>query len=595
MSSMEKVQTIRKTVDDYLDEVDYSWKGYVPKIESLRYATFIQEVNGGEEDNKTPIAHLGAMDKVFNTDKRSLVLCHRGFAKTTVFAEYLFLHIAAFGYMPGFGKVNLALYVTDSIENGVKNLRRNIEHRYSESDAMKAMVPNRRILVTNGKSLELDVTSDEGMAEFGRQESEYQANYGGRKFTDVRLEFENYKGHKFVVKGYGAASGVRGSKEMGIRPQLAVFDDIVSDEDARSPTVISSIEDTIYKAVSKALDPRRSKQIWLGTPFNQNDPIYKAAESGRWTVACYPIAEDFDATTTREDFKGSWEERFSYDYVKDEFDTAMATGRPDDFFKELMLRIANTDDRLIPEKSIKRFERDSFLREKKDDLYYYITSDAGVSESKTADYSVIQVWGVDHKGLIYLVDWWIGKVVNSKFLDELFRMVSIWHKNLQGVGIETNGQQFGFISHIEKRMLEDDLFFFLMSSANSNVKGIRSAPGMKKYDRFKAIEPWFSTGKLNFPEGYKDDPYVLEFDNEIKLVSKTNTGRKIGKARHDDVLDAISMLGTFEIVTPPEGLAAMNIEPDVKEDKKVKFLGRNINFAGQQDDDDCSCEYSSYV
>jgi hypothetical protein len=60
-----------------------------------------------------------------------------------------------------------------------------------------------------------------------------------------------------------------------------VFDDIISDEDARSPTIIQTIEDTVYKAVSKALDPTRQKQVWLGTPFNQNDPIYKAAESGR--------------------------------------------------------------------------------------------------------------------------------------------------------------------------------------------------------------------------------------------------------------------------------------------------------------------------
>lgn len=459
--SIIKEQKQNKAVDDYLDEIDYTWEGYVPTIEALRYSTFIQEVNGGAEDNKTPIVHLAMMDKVFNKKKRSLVLCHRGLAKTTLFAEYLFLHIAAFGYMPGFGKVNLALYVTDSIENGVKNLRRNIEHRYSESEAMQAMVPNRRIMVGNGRGAMLDVTDEDGMEEFARQEEEYQSkNYGGRKFTDIRLEFENYKGHKFVVKGYGAASGVRGSKEMGMRPQLCVFDDIISDEDARSPTIIQTIEDTVYKAVSKALDPTRQKQVWLGTPFNQNDPIYKAAESGRWEVACYPIAEDFDATTTREDFRGSWEERFSYDYVKDEFDTAMALGRPDDFYKELMLRIANSDDRLIPEKSIARYDRNRFLLENKDNLYYYITTDAGVSENKTADFSVIEVWGVSHDKKIHLVDWWLGKVKSSEFLKELFKMTKKWKKNLQGVGIEVNGQQKGTISFIEEKMIEEDEFFF---------------------------------------------------------------------------------------------------------------------------------------
>jgi phage terminase large subunit-like protein len=586
----------KKTVEDYLDEVDYGWKGYVPTIEALRYATFIQEVNGGAEDNKTPIVHLAMMDKVFNKKKRSLVLCHRGLAKTTLFAEYLFLHIAAFGYLPGFGKVNLALYVTDSVENGVKNLRRNIEHRYSESEAMQAMVPNRRIIVGNGKGASLDVTDEDGMKEYERQESEYQdKNYGGRKFTDVRLEFENYKGHKFVVKGYGAASGVRGSKEMGIRPQLVVFDDIISDDDARSPTVINTIEDTVHKAVSKALDPTRQKQIWLGTPFNQNDPIYKAAESGRWEVACYPIAQDFDGTTTREDFKGSWEERFGYDYVKDEYDTAMAMGRPDDFYKELMLRISNSDDRLIPEKSIKRFDRDSFMIKEKGNFYVYITTDAGFSESRTADFSVILVWAIDHKGKIYLIDWWLGKVTSSSFVKELFKMTDLWKENLQGVGIETNGQQAGAMSFMEEKMFVENKFFFLLSNIGSNDKGIRAAPGMKKYDRFKAIEPWFVAGKINLPLGYSDDPFIQELENELKLVAKTNTGKKIGKARHDDVLDAIAMLGAIDIANPPQGLADMNKEPEKKSEPVMKFLGRDINFAGKEARRDSDSAYGSYL
>lgn len=69
-------------------------------------------------------------------------------------------------------------------------------------------------------------------------------------------------------------------------------------------------------------------------------------------------------------------------------------------------------------------------------------------------------------------------------------------------------------------MIEDDCFFFLFSSSNGSNKGIRTAPGMKKYDRFKAIQPWFSTNMIRFPEGYRDDPFILEFENEIKMVGK---------------------------------------------------------------------------
>lgn len=128
----------------------------------------------------------------------------------------------------------------------------------------------------------------------------------------------------------------------------------------------------------------------------------------------------------------------------------MALGRPEDFFQELMLRISNSEDRLIPEKDITKFNRDLLIAKEKDNMYYYITTDAGTSESKTADFSVIEVWGVDHKGVKHLVDWWLGKVVLSVFIDELFKMVTKWKQNLQGVGIEVNGQQYGTISILEK-------------------------------------------------------------------------------------------------------------------------------------------------
>lgn len=39
-------------------------------------------------------------------------------------------------------------------------------------------------------------------------------------------------------EGYGAKTGVRGTKEMGTRPRLAVLDDLVSDEDARSKLLL---------------------------------------------------------------------------------------------------------------------------------------------------------------------------------------------------------------------------------------------------------------------------------------------------------------------------------------------------------------------
>ena len=537
-------------VEEALNNINYDWDGFKPTMDALKFTTFIQEVNNGDgEENKTPIVHTAMMEKVFNKKKRSLVLCHRGLGKTTVFAEYLFMHIAAFGYMPGFGKVDLAIYVSDSVENGVKNLRRNIEHRYGNSEMMQKMIPNRKIFVGTGGVASRDITSDE---DYKAYESDIGA---GKKFTDIRLEFKNWKGHTFVIKGYGAAQGVRGSKELGKRPQLAIFDDILSDTDATSPTIIGAIENTVYKAVSKALDPQRQKQIWLGTPFNQTDPIYKAAESGAWELACYPIAQDFDSTTTRETFKGSWEERFDYDYVKDEFDTAMSLGRPQDFYQELMLRISSNEDRLILDSDIVWFNRDAMIPQK-DTLNYYITTDAATTDNASADYSVIMVWGINSNGDHLLMDWWFGKVLLSEFINQLFRLVRMWRTNLLGVGIEVSGQQGGTISTIKDKMMRENNYFFLLSHGNGKREGIRPAQGTRKYERFQAMQPKFSNKKIWFPDNVADDPFMVELMNELRYVSRTNTGKKIGKAKNDDILDCIAMLSMIDVV-PPMSMGTM--------------------------------------
>lgn len=72
---------------------------------------------------------------------------------------------------------NSAIYVSDSVENGVKNMRKNLEYRRENSSFLMKAIPH-------------------------------------AKFTDIRWEFNNASGNRFIVKGYGGQTGVRGVKEM---------------------------------------------------------------------------------------------------------------------------------------------------------------------------------------------------------------------------------------------------------------------------------------------------------------------------------------------------------------------------------------------
>ncbi len=494
------------------------------------------------------------MDSVFNKERRCAIMCHRGIGKTSLFGEYLILFIAAFGIFPGFGKVNLLLYVTDSIENGVKNLRRNIEFRYNESDFLQKLIPNQRITFRDIKGAVV------GSSDYDN------AVAAGRKFTDIRLEFINNKGHHTVVKGYGSKTGVRGAKEMGQRPSIAILDDLVSDTDAESQTVINTIENTVYKAVSKALHPTRQKIVWLGTPFNARDPLYKAVESGAWQVSVYPICSHFPVP--KEEFEGSWSDRFPYEYVSDEYNEAQALNKPENFNQELMLRIMSDEDRLIRDEDIMWYKRSSILKNKSA-FNFYITTDFATSESQKADFSVISVWALNHKGFWYWVDGICKKQDMGKNIKDLFDLAQKW--NPESVGVEVSGQQGGFIPWITEKMLDKNIYFNLASEGNKGKQGIK--PVTNKMARFNIILPKFKGKEMFFPIELKDGECMSELMNELSLASKGGF-----KSKHDDQIDCVSQLSSLTVWRPSEVATSKSIDGiyEFEEDEDISTIGSYI-------------------
>mgnify|MGYP003651138570 FL=1 len=492
-------------VEEHLQAMDYNVDPeYVPSAFALEFVVFIKLVNGVEgEENTTPLVHYYMLDTLTENGARIVNLCHRGIAKTTLMGEYLFLYLGVYGAIPGFGKVDLALYVSDSIENGVKNMRKNLEFRWENSEFLRKYVPITR-------------------------------------FTDIRWEFRNADGNVFIVKGYGAKTGVRGAKERGKRPQLAVLDDLISDEDARSATVISAVEDTVYKAVDYALHPRKNLVIWSGTPFNAKDPLYKAVESGAWAVNVFPVCERFPCT--REDFRGSWPDRFTYDYVVVQYDKARKLGKIDTFNQELMLRIMSDDDRLIRDADIKWYKQASVI-DNRNRFNFYITTDFATSERQASDFSTINVWAINNNRDWYWVDGICKRQLMDQNINDLFRLAQMWTP--QEVGIEVSGQQGGFIPWIEEQMLTRNIYFTLASEGNQSRPGIR--PTTNKMQRFNTVVPWFKAGKMYFPNERQSGPEMVEMMEELSLASPSGF-----RSKKDDQIDNISMLGLMTVWPPSQ-------------------------------------------
>lgn len=512
---MPKKELPKMEIDEWLDSVNYAelnTPNYVPSEFALIFANFIKLVNGAEgESNKTPPVHLKMLDKVTLPNQYIANLCFRGAAKTTLFMEYFTLFLAVFGHLPGLGKVEGMIYVSDSMENGVKSARKNIEFRYDNSPFLQQYIPN-------------------------------------AKFTDNYLEFRNTEGHRLGVKMFGAKTGLRGTKIFGKRPVLCILDDLVSDDDARSKTSMDAIKDTVYKGVNHALDPTRRKVIFNGTPFNKEDILIEAVESGAWEVNVWPVCEKFPCT--EEEFQGAWDDRFSYTYVNDQYIMAVKTGKLAGFYQELMLRISSEDERLIQDSEIKWFSRQQLLRVKSD-YNFYITTDFATSEKQNSDYTVISVWAYGSNGDWFWVDGICARQLMNKTFDDLFRLVQEYQP--QQVGIETTGQQGALISLLQKDMIDRNVFFNFASS-NAGKPGIH--PATSKLARFNLVVPWFKAGKMYFPEEMKASTIMGLFMGQLKLA--TINGLK-GK---DDCIDTVSMLGYLNPWKPQAGRVAYSPSGD---------------------------------
>ena len=531
----------RDRVTKLLDEVSYAADSdYIPKKFSLMFIHFIKLVNGrGGEEHPTPEMHLRMLDNADDNDKDALAnLCHRGSAKTTIFGEYFILFIAVYGGLPNFGKFSYGLYVSDSIDNGVKKMRNRLQIQCDNSEFLQTVLEDTR-------------------------------------FTDTRWYFKNIEGKELVFSGHGAETGVRGTVELRERPSLAIFDDLMSDKNAKSPTIIKSIRNTVYGAVDYALHPTRNKVIWNGTPFNARDPLYQAINSKSWFANVYPVCEAFPVK--KKDFRSSWPDRFTYKYVKKKYNKAMDNNALPMFSKELMLRISSSDQQLVREEDIQLFDRVSLLHNLSN-YNIYITTDFATTANDSADYSVIMVWAVNMVGAWMLVDGICKKQLMKDNVDDLFLLARKWKP--MSVGIEISGQQGGYLSWLDDEMLKRGMFFDIASESDNNSShyGKRGfKPSSNKLERFLLALPIIQEGKLMIARQLVNTALYIEFVDELVLVTLESI-----KSLHDDALDTFAQMRRMPIVIPTGGID-LEVKPLALEGNALSDVNDPFDVSGFED------------
>ena len=491
---------------------------YVPSEEALKFIAFIRAT--GVEEHNSPEIHYKLADKYFSTSKQVMIESFRGSAKSTLMEWYI-IYAAVNGKVEGFGKVNFIAFIGDSAENGVKNFFRNIQTKIDRSTFLKQFLSIKRC-------------------------------------TNEEAELVNVNGEQLNIKGYGMKTNIRGVRYNGARPDIVILDDVTTNEALTSETIRKTISNNFYKAIMPALHPTRYRLFVIGTPISENDILSKLRHNPKWVVHRFPVCEKFPCK--KEEFNGNWDDRFTYEAILDKYETMEGDGELQSFYQEYMLEITDLSTLLVAEEDTRWFDP-TIVTPDSGSYNIYITTDFATSTKKSADFSTMGVWAISNNNDWLLVDGQCKRQTMSENITDLFEFVRKW-KPLS-VGIESSGQQGGFISILEEQMMQRNTWFSFAKKEGSKEPGIR--PVKDKVHRFvTGVQPKFKQGKVWLPK-----PEILETTNVrlFELVEELNAelGRftlagGVGALKHDDAIDLLNQLSEMEKFVPSAESPTMKIE-----------------------------------
>lgn len=491
---------------------------YLPSPEALKFISFLKAA--GLEKNDSPVAHYEIADKLFSQDKKDwniLIECLRGMGKSSVL-EYAVIYICALGYWPNFGKCPLILFLGASQEGNTKAFFKNVAGKIFASDFLKSL--------------------------FRLEGKDYRQ-------TDSEMELTNAAGVRTYIVGRGMNVNFRGIRSpSGSRVSVLIADDVITNESMTSEAIRNTIETNWFNSSLPSLEPAKHKIIYIGTPINEADLLHKLKNSGSFSVVRFPLCPKFPCP--REDFQSVWPDRFDYDYVERIYKQYEGAGKTQSFYQEYLLEITDLSTLLVEEEDITWFDPLSILKHKSK-YNYYITTDMATSTKKSADYSTVGVWAVSSNNDWLLVDGQCKRQTVQETLEDLFRYVQKW-KPLS-VGIETSGQQGGFLSIIQDMMTQRNIWFSLARKRGSKDPGIR--PASDKVTRFvTGVQPKFKQGKVWLPrpevcKTYNPGLFTLVEEMESELSKFTLAGG-VKALSHDDAIDLLNQLSEMELFAPSD-------------------------------------------
>ena len=485
---------------------------YIPSEEALKFVNFLRAT--GNETNVSPEVHYKIADALFSpekADRRILIKCTRGLGKSTL-SEYAVIYAATMGKWPGFGPVPFVVFLGASMEGNVKQFFKNVANKIERSELLRTYLTVKRQ-------------------------------------TDNELELVNKDGVEMVIVGRGMNTNFRGLRsKTGHRPTLILADDILDNDVATSDAIKKTIETNWYNSVLPALDPMKHKVILIGTPISDKDLLMQVETSGTYRVERYPLCDKFPCE--REEYNSIWPDRFTYDYTTDMYKQYETAGKVQGFIQEYLLEVVDLSTLLVDEEDIQWFDP-SLVVKNKDGYNYYVSTDFATSTKKSADYRAIAVWAINSNNDWMLIDGQCVRQTMQENLDDLFKYVQKWRP--LSVGIESSGQQGGFLSILQEMMMQRNVWFTLARKAGSKEPGIRPTKD-KMHSFVTGVQPKFKQGKIYLPKPeltkVLNPKLHVAVEELVGELSKFTLAGGVQALAHDDFIDTLNQLAEMETFAP---------------------------------------------
>lgn len=330
----------------------------------------------------------------------------------------------------------------------------------------------------------------------------------------------------------------------GHRPSILLADDILHNDSATSETIRKTIETNWFASALPALKTRH-KVIYIGTPISEDDLLHKLKNSGSYKVVRFPLCDKFPVA--EEDYKSVWPDNFTYEYAEEMYKQFKTAGTTQLFYQEYMLEVVDLDTLLVDEDDVRWFDLSHFMLNK-DQYNIYISTDFATSTNKSADFSTIGVWAVSSNNDWLLVDGQCLRQTMQNNIEDIFKYVKKW--NPISVGIESAGQQGGFISIMQDMMLKRNVWMNFAKKPGTKEVGIR--PIKDKTHRFvTGVVPKFKQNKVWFPKvetlSYKHKRLLSLIEEMVHELGKFTLAGGVKALKHDDAIDLLNQLSEMEL------------------------------------------------